>query len=131
MLILIAVWEFITAFVSLIGIFAIALFAFPAMLGMWGNNWGSMWGMGGTPMIGGVFGLSIAILVLLCYLAVAITAGIGLLMGQEWGRVTGLVHSALSLIFPPVIGTVLGTLSIIYLTKTEVKDYFAAKQSKA
>jgi hypothetical protein len=89
-----------------------------------------MWGYGNMPMMGGIFGLSIAILVLLCYLAVAIAGGIGLLLGQEWGRITSLVHSALSLICIP-IGTIIGTLSIIYLTKAEIRDYFAIKKPKA
>ena len=34
LLILIAIWEFISAFVVLIGIAAISVFAFPAVLGM-------------------------------------------------------------------------------------------------
>ena len=38
LLVLIAIWEFITAFISFIGIAAIAVFAIPAVLGNW-NNW--------------------------------------------------------------------------------------------
>ena len=133
LLVLIAIWEFITAFIVLIGIAAIAVFAFPAVLGNWGN-WnngmpyngyynGMMGNYGNVPMVGAVFGLSVAILILFCYLVVAIIAGIGLLTGKEWGRITAIVHSALSLFSIP-IGTVIGVLSLIYLTKADVKAYF-------
>ena len=126
LLILIAIWEFITAFVVFIGIVAIAVFAFPAVLGVWGD-WGyyngMMWNNGDMPRVGAVFGLSVAILILLCYLALAIASGIGILTGKEWGRITAIVHSALSLFSIP-IGTVIGVLAIIYLTKMEVKEYF-------
>ncbi len=129
LLVLIAIWEFITAFGAFIGIVAIAVFAFPAVLGVWGNiDWGysygyGMIGDGNMPMVGAIFGLSVAILFLLCFLAVAVLGGIGLLTGKEWGRITGIVHSALSLVCVPV-GTVIGILAIIYLVKPEVKDYF-------
>ena len=130
LLILIAIWEFLTAFCAFIGIAAIAIFAIPAVSGNWGN-WmpmsgyyhGTMWNSGSVMSMGAIFGLSIAIFVLFCYLVVAILAGIGLLMGKEWGRITAIVHSALSLVSFP-IGTVIGVMSIIYLTKQETKDYF-------
>ena len=130
LLVLIAIWEFVTAFVAFIGIMAIAVFAIPVVLGKWGN-WeyysgyynGMMWNYGDMPRVGAVFGLSVAILVLLCYLIIAVVAGIGLLKGKEWGRITGIVHAALSVLCVP-IGTISGVLSIIYLTNQEVKDYF-------
>jgi Ca2+/Na+ antiporter len=127
LLVLIAIWQFITAFIAFVGIAAIAIFAFPAVLGYWdGYGYGMMRGNYDMPVWGGVFGLSIAILVLLCYLALAVAGGIGLLInkGHEWARIVSIVHSALSLFVVP-IGTVIGTLSIIYLTKQEVKDYFS------
>jgi hypothetical protein len=37
LLVLIAIWEFISAFVAFIGIVAIAVFAIPFVLGSWGN----------------------------------------------------------------------------------------------
>lgn len=127
LLVLIAIWEFITAFVAFIGIVAIAVFAFPAVLGVWGTiDWGYSYGMmgnGNMPMVGSIFGLSVAILFLLCFLAVAVLGGIGLMTGKEWGRITAIVHSAISLICVP-IGTVIGVLAIIYLVKPEVKGYF-------
>ncbi len=127
MLVLIVVWEFITAFIALIGIAAIATFAFPAVLNnFWGYGYGMMNGnyYGNMPMVGAIFGLSIAILVLLCYIALAVIGGIGILLRHEWGRMVSLVHNALSLICIP-FGTIIGTLSIVYLTRQEVKDFFS------
>jgi hypothetical protein len=115
LLILIAIWEFITAFFALIGISAIAVFVFPdALAPMWG-----------PAVTGAVFGLSVAVLVLLCYIGIALAGGIGLLRGQEWGRILSIAHSALSLFWFP-FGTAIGILSIIYLTRSEVAEYFKA-----
>ena len=126
LLVLIAIWQFITAFFAFVGIAAIGVFAFPSVLGYWdGYGYGMMCGGYDMPVWAGVFGLSIAILVLLCYLVLAIVGGIGLLLnrGHEWARIVSLVQNALVLFAIPV-GTVIGTLSIIYLTKQEVRDYF-------
>ena len=68
-------------------------------------------------------GLSIGTLVLLAYLGLSLAAGIGLLMEKEWGRISGIVHAALSLLWFP-IGTVIGIITLIYLTKAEVREYF-------
>ena len=113
LLILIAVWEFITAVGALIGVSAIAVFAFPDVIGTWG-----------IPSIGGIFGLSIAILVLLCYIGIAVAGGVGLLLGKEWGRIVSIAHSAASMFSVP-FGTVIGILAIVYLTKQDVKEYFS------
>ena len=129
-LILIAIWEFFTIFTAFIGIAAIAIFAIPAVLGNW-VNWGYNNGYymrtsldwGNIARTGAVFGLSVAIFVLVCFIVLAILAGIGLLKGKEWGRITAIVHSALSLFWFPV-GTVVGVLAIMYLTKQETKDFF-------
>jgi hypothetical protein len=128
LLILIAIWEFISAFVALIGIAAISVFAFPAVMGMrfnWnGRYYNGMMSMNNNiPRVGAIFGLSVGIMVLACFLAVAILAGIGLLAGKEWGRISGIVHSVLTAFWVP-IGTVIGVLCIVYLTRQEVKDYF-------
>ena len=112
-LIFIAVWEFITAFVAFIGLFAVAfIIAFPA----------AMWG---SALPAAIFGLSIAILVLICFIGIAIAGGIGLLKGREWGRVLSIIHSApLLLSFP--IGTVPSVIIIMYLMRADVKGYFQA-----
>jgi hypothetical protein len=119
LLLLIAIWEFITAFGALIGISAIAVFVFPDTIN---HTWGSA-------IPGAIFGLSIGILVLLCYVGLAIAGGIGILQGREWGRVLSIAHAALSLFWFPV-GTVIGILSIVYLTRPVVTDYIKANSGK-
>lgn len=47
----------------------------------------------------------------------------GLLSGREYGRVLSLIHGGLSLLGFPV-GTVIGVLQIVYLTKADVREYF-------
>lgn len=119
LLILIAIWQFITAFIALIGICAIAVFVFPDAVG-------PLWGQA---LAGVIFGLSISIFLLLVFIGIAIAGGIGILRGHEWGRVLSIVHAALSLFSFP-IGTVIGILVIIYLTKSEVSEYFNAGSEK-
>lgn len=113
LLILIAIWQFITAFIAIIGVCLIAVFVFPDAVG-------PLWGQALT---GVIFGLSISILVLLAFIGIAVAGGIGLLKGQEWGRVLSIVHAALSLFTFP-IGTIIGVLAIVYLTKADVTEYF-------
>lgn len=118
LLILVAVWEFVTALGTLIGVAAISVFAFP----------GVAW-VGGPPLAGHFFGLSLAVLVLLCYAGLAVSGGIGLLLGKEWGRIVSIVHAALTLLWIP-IGTVIGVLVLIYLTKYDVVKYFESSDSE-
>jgi hypothetical protein len=115
LLVLIAIWEFVTAFGALIGISAIAVLVFPEVIHPFI----------GPAIPGAIFGLSIAILVLLCYIGLALAGGIGLLQGKDWGRILSIAHAALILFWFP-IGTVIGILSIIYLTRPEVTDYMNA-----
>ena len=128
LLILIAIWQFITAFFALAGIAVSAIWAFPAGTGFWDSSWSGMGWRDG--MMGGVFGLSVGILFLLCFLAFAVAGGIGLMLnrGREWARIISIVHSALSLFFPPIIGTIIGTLGIIYLVRQDIRDYFNPPQ---
>jgi hypothetical protein len=114
LLILVAIWEFLTALGAFIGIGAICVFAFPSV--------GMMWG---APRVGGLFGLSIAVLVLLCYIGISVAGGIGLLTRKDWGRILSIVQAALSLLWIP-IGTIIGILVLIYLTGSEVRQYFTA-----
>ena len=110
LLVLIAVWEFLTALGALAGVTAIAVFAIPAV-----------WDY--PPAM---FGLSMAVLVLLTYIGLSVAAGVGLIIEREWGRILAIIHSALIVIWIP-IGTVIGVLSLIYLTKPEVRQYFEGK----
>ncbi|AKG54248.1 hypothetical protein DGWBC_1621 [Dehalogenimonas sp. WBC-2] len=118
LVILIAVWEFITAFFALIGMSALAFVALAP----------ESWWYPDTPYIDGmhgwiVFGVGIGILILCVYMALGIISGIGLLKGREYGRVLGTVHGALSLPAFPV-GTAIGILQMVYLMRTDVKEYF-------
>ena len=130
LLVLIAVWMFLSAFGIFIGIAAVCsafFFAYPWMAwdGMM-EPWG-MWGMWGMPQMGGIafIMLGIVALVMVAYFVLALMGGIGLLRGREWGRILSIVHAALSLFWVP-IGTVIGILILIYLTKAEVREYFEA-----
>ena len=127
LLVLVAVWQFVAAFFVLCAAGFMSLLLLPSSLGMWGNNWGSMWGMNNIPEIGAI-AIVMAIFIMIVYIVVGIVGGIGLLVGKEWGRITSIVHNALSLISFP-IGTTLGILSIVYLTKSEVKEYFTPRKS--
>jgi len=115
LLLLIAIWQFINALFCLIGIAAIAIFAFPGAFGNYGPvNVGAD--------IGTIFGLSIAILFLLGCIGLSVAGGIGLLLRKAWGRIISLVNAMLSLLFIP-IGTIIGVLVLIYLTRSEVREY--------
>ena len=113
LLLLVAIWQFIIAFLMVIGIAAIAVFAFPEALGY---RWGPV-------DEGAIFGLSIAIFVLLCLIGLSLAGGIGVLQGKNWGRMISIVIAVLSCFNVP-IGTVIGVLIIIYLTRPEVREYF-------
>ena len=111
-LLLIAIWQFLTAAGALIGIIAIAVFAFPD-----------------TNDAGGYFGLSIATVILLAYFGLAVAAGVGLLMVQRWGRVAAIVHAALSLLSIP-FGTIIGALTLAYLLRSKTREYFETAPEK-
>jgi len=113
LLLLVAIWQFLNAFFCLIGIAAIGIFAFPEALGF---------GYG-PANVGSIFGLSIGIFVLLCCIGLSLAGGIGILKAKSWGRIISIVNAILSLFAIP-IGTVIGVLVLIYLTKSEVREYF-------
>jgi hypothetical protein len=116
LLIPVVILEFFSAFIALVGISAIFIFALPSVLDL-----------EDIERVGGLFGISVGLFVLFCYIAITIAAGIGLLIGKEWGRTLGLAHAALTLIVIP-IGTIIGILVIIYLLTPEVRDYFQSSQ---
>ena len=117
LLILVVVWEFITAVGAVIGISAILVFALP--------NAAFIFGM---PRAFGIFGLTVAIAVLLGYIGIALAGGIGLLRGKDWGRILSIAHAAASLLWVP-IGTIIGVLVIIYLVSQQVVAYFTGNQT--
>jgi len=113
LLTLVVAWQFISAFFAFIGVCVLAIFAFPEVIG-------PLWG---PALTGVIFGLSVAIVILLALIGISVAGGIGLLRGQEWGRVLSIVNAALNLFAFP-FGTIIGVLVIIYLTKPEVTAYF-------
>lgn len=113
LLILIAIWQFISAFFCLVGLAAIAVFALP-------------WSLGPTGLyfdVGAIFGMSVGMFVLLVCLGLFVFGGIGILQGKNWGRILSIVNAGISLISIP-IGTVIGILVLIYLTKADIREYF-------
>ena len=125
LLVLVAIWQFVNAFLLLIGIAAIAVFAFPGALGYYGFAGGMNYH--GITDVGAIFGLSIAIFFLIAFIGLSVAGGIGLLMGKGWGRIIGIINAVLNLLNFP-IGTVIGVLVLIYLTKPDVREYFEVKQ---
>jgi hypothetical protein len=121
----ISIWMFITAAFFVIGILVLtSAFFFVPWFTVYDGGWGMMpwtggWGMGGIAW----FGIGIGLLVMVAYFVLALMGGIGLLQGREWGRVMGIVHAAISLFWIPV-GTVIGALILVYLTRSEVREYF-------
>ena len=113
LLLLVAIWAFFSAFLYLIGIAAIAIFAFPEALGF----------RYGPANVGTIFGLSIGIFVLLCCSGLSLAGGIGILKAKSWGRIISIVNAVLNLLNIP-IGTIIGVLVLIYLAKAEVREYF-------
>ena len=128
LLVLIAVWMFLSALGILIGIAAVASAFFIPVPWMWMWGWDG-WGMWGAPNISviAIAVLSVAVLLLLAYFILALMGGIGLLQGKEWGRILSIVHAAFSLFWIP-IGTVIGILAIIYLTRQEVIEFFGGSR---
>jgi hypothetical protein len=112
LLLLVAIWQFVSVFFAAICIVAIAVFAFPVVLDLWGDA-----------LIGGVFGLSIALLLFAAIIVVGLAAGIGLLQGREWARILAIVQAVLTVLWVP-IGTIIGVLVLVYLTRPEIVAYF-------
>jgi len=106
LLILIAVWEFLTAAFALLGV-AIVVHDWLE------NEYG-----------GGYFGFVAFIVVLLAYFGLAVAAGVGLLKVKRWGRVAAIVHAALSLINIPCGGPIIGALTLVYLLRSKTREYF-------
>jgi hypothetical protein len=129
LIVLIAVWEFISAaglILPIIFILGIGFFMpFSSRMGYWGYE-GTFPGMGNIAIFMTVF----VFLFLGVYFGVALAGGIGLLRGREWGRIISIVHAALSLFWFPV-GTVIGALALVYLLKPEVREYFQEEEQAA
>jgi hypothetical protein len=113
LLVLVVIWQFLSAFLALIGMVSVAIVVFP-------DATASMWG---SALPGFIFGISIVVLVLLSYIIISVIAAAGILKNKNWGRIMGIVQAALSLFGPPV-GTVAGILILIYLLRPDVESFF-------
>ena len=113
LLIAIAIWRFIAASMLSVGIIAIAVFALPAAVE--------------DTDTGALFALSISAIVLLALIGLSVATGVGLIKGKSWGRTLAMVNAILELFWFP-IGTTIGVLTLIYLFRQEVKEYFETAQ---
>ncbi len=112
LLIVIAVWEFLTALPALVGLALVGALAYPPVIDLTGAG-----------RVGGLVGLSIAEAFLLAFFGLSVAAGVGLMTRAEWGRIAAILHAVLSLFRVP-FGTIIGVLIIIYLTRPSIKAYF-------
>lgn len=108
-ILLIAIWEFLTALIPFVFFMGVGGFMCRPFDG------------GFLPFVG--FFLSLLSLFVLAWIGLAVAAGVGLLQRREWGRTLGLIHAGLSLLRFP-IGTVIGALVLVYLTREETREYF-------
>jgi hypothetical protein len=134
LLILVAVWEFLSAFGALIctGFITAAYFINASwfMGGMGYHMWENAWG--GWPSLGPfeILFMGIMLLIAVGFLVISLLGGIGLLKGREWGRILSIIQAALSLFWVPV-GTAIGILILIYLVRDNVRAYFAGGTESA
>ena len=113
LLVLVIVWQFLSAFLALTGLIAVAIVAFPDATAS----------MLGSALPGFIFGVSIVVLILLSYIIVSIIAAVGIMKNRDWGRIMGIVQAALSIFGPPV-GTIVGILILVYLLRPDIEGYF-------
>ncbi|MEE8471009.1 MAG: hypothetical protein V3S51_06745 [Dehalococcoidia bacterium] len=118
-MVLIVIWEFFSASLAFIVIASLSALGFPAAIDL-----------SDTARVAALFGLSVATAVFLAYFGISMAAGIGMLSGKEWGRTSAIVHATLSMASVP-FGTVLGILTLIYLTRPKIKEYFGAERHQA
>jgi hypothetical protein len=117
LLILVIVWQFLSAFMALIALLSITIIAFPD----------APTSMLGSALPGFILGIGLAVLILLAFIIISVMAAAGIIRNQEWGRIMGIVQAALSVFAPPV-GTVAGILILVYLLRPDVEGYFKASQ---
>ena len=113
--VLISVWFFVNAFIGLVGIAAIAIFALPAVIT----------DTAGSDRYFAIAGVSFALFLLVVFALLDIAAAIGLLRLRQWARWLAIVLAALGLLMFP-IGTIVGILIIWYLLQDEAKHAFGA-----
>ncbi len=114
LLVVVAVWEFLTSLPALIGLALLGALAYPPIIDL-----------SGAGKVGGLVGVSVVVALLLAFFILSVVAGVGLMMRAEWGRIAAIVHAAASLARIP-FGTIIGVLVIVYLTRPSVKDCFTS-----
>jgi len=119
--VLVSIWFFIQAGLALLGLAAIVIFAFPAVITGTAT---------GSDRYFAVAGVSFAALVVAFFAALPLVTAIGLLGLHGWARWVALVLGALGLIAFP-IGTAAGVLIIWYMLSDEAKRAFGVPGSQA
>jgi hypothetical protein len=122
LLVLVAIWEFITALLVMIPMAALCAVIFGNLLD-W-RDWAGGWDLPKVPVLVNI-AVGFVLVLFFAYLVLAVMGGVWLLQRNEMGRLISIVHAALSLLWVP-IGTVAGALVLVYLTRPEVRDYFHA-----
>ena len=111
-LVLIAIWQFLTVLPML---YFLLMYVGLAAGQISATDWiGLLFWVYGAALAG-----------ILGYIVVPVAGGIGLMKRCEWGRKLCIAHAILSLILFP-IGTVIGILSLRYLIRKDIKEYFVA-----
>jgi hypothetical protein len=113
LLILVAILQFLAAFLFLGAIAAIAAYNLPEVLGLRDN----------PADTGAIFVISISLFIVVCLFCSSLAGGIGILKTKKWGRIISMVNATIGLLNIP-IGTVIGVFILMYLSKTEVREYF-------
>ncbi|AOV99663.1 hypothetical protein [Dehalococcoides mccartyi] len=111
-ILILAIWQFFAAVLSLAGVLLISLFFLPAMAWLYDYA-----------RTGAAWGLSILLFFIGTYLLVSLIGGIGLLNGREYGRLFSLYQAGASLLLFP-LGTAAGIFGLIYLNRQDTRMYF-------
>ena len=111
-LVLIAIWQFLTVLPML---YFLLMYVGLAAGQISATDW--------IGLLLWVYGAALA--GILGYIVVPVAGGIGLMKGYEWGRKLCIAYAILSLALLP-IGTIIGILSLRYLMRKDVKEYFSA-----
>ena len=111
---LVSIWEFLSAIGILI---AIGIFT-AAVLSEWGG-----WHFQDAGFVSQFALVALIMAMFVVYFLLAVISGVGLLKTRKWGEITSIIHAALMLFWFP-IGTIIGTLVLIYLTRPQVRKYF-------
>lgn len=111
---LVIIWEFLSAIGILIAIGSFTA----AVLSEWGA-----WHFQNAEFVSQFALITLIMLMFVVYFLLAVISGVGLLKTREWEKITSIIHAAITLFWVP-IGTSIGTLVLICLTRPQVRKYF-------